>query len=210
MERSGVTDLGHARARIPTSLRRVPSSPGERTVSGGHGGGETPVPIPNTAVKPVCADGTWGVAPWESRTPPEFLLTMPSLSGGIVAPQLCFGGWRRADASMGQLRHVSSAGYTFRPWPHATLLVLRVRGRRVVGRRAVDRILSDAGLHAPRRQVRVVLGVQIVLGVQVERATPRTRRVRPARRDLRVQQVLLPTGSIVRLATRSSAKIGGV
>ncbi len=53
------------------------SSPGERTVSGGHGGGETPVPIPNTAVKPASADGTWGVAPWESRTPPGFLQTMP-------------------------------------------------------------------------------------------------------------------------------------
>jgi hypothetical protein len=45
----------------------------ERTVSGGHGGGETPVPIPNTAVKPARADGTWGEAPWESRSPPGFL-----------------------------------------------------------------------------------------------------------------------------------------
>ncbi len=27
-------------------------------VSGRHGEGETPVPIPNTAVKPFCADGT--------------------------------------------------------------------------------------------------------------------------------------------------------
>src|SRR5579862_1083252 len=42
-------------------------------VSGGHGGGETPVPIPNTAVKPASADGTWGVTPWESRTPPGVL-----------------------------------------------------------------------------------------------------------------------------------------
>jgi hypothetical protein len=84
MERSGVTDTGHV------GLGRRPwwamsSSPGERTVSGGHGGGETPVPIPNTAVKPASADGTWGVAPWESRTPPGFLQTMPPLGGGIVA-----------------------------------------------------------------------------------------------------------------------------
>ena len=51
----------------------------ERTVSGGHGGGETPVPIPNTAVKPARADGTWGEAPWESRSPPGFLIdTIPS------------------------------------------------------------------------------------------------------------------------------------
>ena len=29
-----------------------------RQVSGRHGEGVTPVPIPNTAVKPFCADGT--------------------------------------------------------------------------------------------------------------------------------------------------------
>src|SRR3974377_178174 len=49
-------------------------TPAERTVSGGHSGGETPVPIPNTAVKPARADGTWGEAPWESRSPPGFLI----------------------------------------------------------------------------------------------------------------------------------------
>ena len=40
-------------------------------VSGGVSGGEPPVPIPNTEVKPASADGTWGVGPWESRTPPD-------------------------------------------------------------------------------------------------------------------------------------------
>ena len=39
---------------------------------GGHGGGVTPVPIPNTEVKPASADGTWGETPWESRSPPDF------------------------------------------------------------------------------------------------------------------------------------------
>ncbi len=79
-----------ARARYGTlrddprgRARRLRIAPGEeRTISGGHGGGETPVPIPNTAVKPASADGTWGVAPWESRTPPGFLLQCPR-SGGI-------------------------------------------------------------------------------------------------------------------------------
>ena len=51
--------------------------PAERTVSGGHGGGETPVPIPNTAVKPARADGTWGETPWESRSSPEFISDAP-------------------------------------------------------------------------------------------------------------------------------------
>jgi hypothetical protein len=39
-------------------------------MSGGNGGGETRVPIPNTTVKTSSADDTWGGSPWESRTPP--------------------------------------------------------------------------------------------------------------------------------------------
>ena len=35
--------------------------------SGDYIGRETPVPIPNTEVKPVGADGTARVAAWESR-----------------------------------------------------------------------------------------------------------------------------------------------
>ena len=34
--------------------------------------GETPVPIPNTMVKPWAADGTMLGTAWESRWPPEF------------------------------------------------------------------------------------------------------------------------------------------
>ncbi len=57
--------------------------------SGGHSGGETPVPIPNTEVKPASADGTWGETPWESRTSPEYLAVRspPPLAGGFVAPR---------------------------------------------------------------------------------------------------------------------------
>jgi hypothetical protein len=39
---------------------------------GDHGGGVTPVPIPNTAVKPSSADGTVRATWWESRTLPGF------------------------------------------------------------------------------------------------------------------------------------------
>ena len=38
--------------------------------TGDNGEGETPVPIPNTAVKPFCADGTWLDTTWENRTLP--------------------------------------------------------------------------------------------------------------------------------------------
>ena len=40
-------------------------------LSGGHSEGETPDPIPNSAVKPLCADGTAGGSSWESRSLPE-------------------------------------------------------------------------------------------------------------------------------------------
>ncbi len=43
-----------------------------RLFPGNHNKGETPVPIPNTEVKPFSADGTaWG-AKWESRSLPGF------------------------------------------------------------------------------------------------------------------------------------------
>src|SRR5690348_3961306 len=43
-----------------------------RPVSGGYGEGETPLPIPNRAVKPLRADGTWPERARESRSPPVF------------------------------------------------------------------------------------------------------------------------------------------
>ena len=46
------------------------------------GEGETPVPIPNTAVKPSTADGTAGVTPWESRSLPG---VFPHAEGPAVA-----------------------------------------------------------------------------------------------------------------------------
>ncbi len=52
--------------------------------SGGHSGGVTPVPIPNTEVKPACADGTWGENPWESRSPPDFLHEQPRPPAGLL------------------------------------------------------------------------------------------------------------------------------
>jgi hypothetical protein len=51
--------------------------------------GGTPGYIPNPAVKPVSADGTWGGAPWESRSLPRdflenFLRWMMILSGDTM------------------------------------------------------------------------------------------------------------------------------
>ncbi len=41
---------------------------------GGDSEGETPVPIPNTEVKPFSADGTARVTVWESRTLPKIYI----------------------------------------------------------------------------------------------------------------------------------------
>ena len=44
---------------------------------GGYAEGVTPVPIPNTEVKPLRADGTARVAVWESRSPPGIKSKQP-------------------------------------------------------------------------------------------------------------------------------------
>ena len=54
-------------------------------LSGGYSGGDPPVPIPNTEVKPVSADGTWGVDPRESRTPPDTIVRAARDTGRPVS-----------------------------------------------------------------------------------------------------------------------------
>ena len=40
---------------------------------------DTPVPIPNTEVKHLNADGTWVVTPWESRKLPDCIFLGSSM-----------------------------------------------------------------------------------------------------------------------------------
>jgi hypothetical protein len=64
----GVLTL-HAYAQLIAQL----SSDGvviRRQVVGVYGGGGTPGPFSNPVVKPTRADGTGGVAPWETRSMP--------------------------------------------------------------------------------------------------------------------------------------------
>ena len=55
--------------------------------SGGHTGGVTPDPIPNSEVKASWADGTAGDTLWESKSPPElfFVETALHLCVGLFA-----------------------------------------------------------------------------------------------------------------------------
>src|SRR3984957_20632504 len=65
-------------------------------VSGGYGEGETPLPFPNRAVKPLSADGTWPARAWESRSPPvpSAVQTPPGAGAGGVFSLLWLGGGR--------------------------------------------------------------------------------------------------------------------
>jgi hypothetical protein len=64
-------------ADFPARLARAPArhrARGPRNkVSGAHGGGVPPVPIPNTAVKPASADDSLAAGPLESRTVPDLV-----------------------------------------------------------------------------------------------------------------------------------------
>jgi hypothetical protein len=67
-----------------SSLRQLKTS---CTVFGGYSVGVTPVPIPNTEVKPYSADDTAWVTMWESRSPPKFIRNGPPLlEAGLAFP----------------------------------------------------------------------------------------------------------------------------
>ena len=55
-------------------------------IPGGDSGGATPVPIPNTEVKPSSADGTAWVTLWESRTLPGFLFVSLPVTQNFPIP----------------------------------------------------------------------------------------------------------------------------
>jgi hypothetical protein len=67
-----------------------------REISGDHSGGETPVPIPNTAVKPTSADGTALATGWKSRSLPGislFLCATHGDDGRLRTRRLAAPGW---------------------------------------------------------------------------------------------------------------------
>ena len=72
--------LGRSGSRLtPVQTTKVV----ERMFSGGYGGGDIPVPIPNTAVKPTCADGTWGSPPGRVGRRRDFLKSPHQLVGAL-------------------------------------------------------------------------------------------------------------------------------
>src|SRR5512147_3205760 len=71
---------GEAGRRAGNGMRRAFAGP---TVFGGNSEGDTPLPIPNRAVKPLSADGTWWETAWESRSPPVLTETIRAASAPL-------------------------------------------------------------------------------------------------------------------------------
>ena len=74
---SGATDSAGSQATKIREARLL------EQVSGGHRRGVTPVPIPNTEVKPSTADGTACVSAWESRSLPGLILRPDAKASGL-------------------------------------------------------------------------------------------------------------------------------
>src|SRR5688500_19993470 len=69
---------------------------------GGHRGRVTPVPIPNTEVKPATADGTACVGVWESRSLPG-IISKPTRV--IASAFFLYRQTARGSGRLGNLRH---------------------------------------------------------------------------------------------------------
>ena len=78
-------------------------------VFGGDSEGETPLPIPNRAVKPLSADGTWASRPRESRSPPILQSPRPT-GGGTSAAPTAGGGARRFSREVPRPARARAAG----------------------------------------------------------------------------------------------------
>ena len=61
------------------------------TLFGDYSAGVTPVPIPNTEVKPCCADDTAWETVWESRSSPKLFCNGPvSNEAGFLFTKNCY------------------------------------------------------------------------------------------------------------------------
>ena len=128
---------------------------------GDHGDRVTPVPIPNTEVKPVSADGTWGEIPWESRTSPDFLVKRRWAN--CPAPLAVFISvrWWREDSGVAscKCRHHSPV-----------LILLDVHRLAVLARDRHDQmaVVAQAAVGHPVVMVEAILAGDAAIGLQVD------------------------------------------
>ena len=92
----------------PSQCAVYPSAGCSTEIPGGISGGATPVPIPNTEVKPSSADGTARETLWESRAPPG-VLPKPDRIFTPVGLLLCPSKLKSGDGALLQAERVSDA-----------------------------------------------------------------------------------------------------
>ena len=80
---------GASRGQRPLEERNV-AKRSEATKGGAHTGGATPVPIPNTVVKPFRADGTALARVWESRSVSPLLISRTSFVSFLIKISFLF------------------------------------------------------------------------------------------------------------------------
>src|SRR5581483_3987080 len=99
-----------------------------RPVSGGYGEGETPLLIPNRAVKPLSAAGTWPARAWESRSPPVYLHSANDRNGTMTDARS--GGAHPGARSDGTppARHPVASFFRANPQAFVLLIVCLVLG----------------------------------------------------------------------------------
>ena len=112
-----------------------------RAISGGYCVGETPLPIPNRAVKPHSADGTWPSRAWESRSPPVLPRQPPTGRLGVV---------RRAFSLLERL----SGAFASRACSAFTRRLVRLAARGLRSWRGLPGSRGRAGAHEPGRCTR--------------------------------------------------------
>ena len=95
------------RSSIHCAVVRVPQAPSRKAFGpcqfvGDYSGGDPPVPIPNTAVKPSSGDGTAGATRWESSSLPANFFLGPAHSRWVFFYFVCPAARAAAAKTAGQ------------------------------------------------------------------------------------------------------------
>jgi hypothetical protein len=126
---------------------QAPPGVASRKIPVAHSERETPLPIPNRAVKPFSADGTWGATPWESRSPPVLIVK----AGPRRVAARFRSAWLRATPSPNGSRSAATPRHPSRTdrSPSERLGLAPMRGPDL-GVGFVDRLVVPRGLARPR------------------------------------------------------------
>jgi hypothetical protein len=88
MSDSALLTQQFAKSNSERRIQFVVEECGTNAKIGAHGERETPVPIPNTAVKPLSGYNTWPIKAWENSTVPNYKRDL--LTGVFFYSSACY------------------------------------------------------------------------------------------------------------------------